>query len=542
MNARDILAAVAAAAALSLTAGCTLGPEPERPLTAADVGERYLHESQEAPAPQPDVAPWWRGFGDPATSELVEEALAGNTDLKVMAARVLEAEAALRRAGGARLPQLSYGISRSDQKISFVLPEIGRRNIDSTTYSYSFSASWQADLFGRLKRTQQSAWAGLLAEEAARETVVHTVVAGVVRARVLVATAERALEINRQITKSWESTLNTVERRYRAGLADAVELYLARENYSSARASEAVIAGSLEQARLALDVLVGRRPGSGEALPDTLPELPSLSPVPLGLPVHLLDRRPDLRQAELQLAAATFGVGAALANLYPDLSLTGSAGEQGDRVGDLDLENFVYNIVANLAGPLFTGGQRKAEVAAARARAEQAAAAYAGAVLNALREVEEALVLGESSGRNYEFTSARVGEARAADRLAKERYQRGVGSLLTVLETERRLRLAEQAMINATAEVWNARIDLFLAIGGDWGTEAASADAGADGDVRAELENPKSEIRNPKSESTHEATSATHIPGVGQAPPAIDKTELGTQNSKLKTQNSIEVS
>ncbi len=451
--------------------GCTLGPEPERPVTAADGVENFTHAAEEVVSSQPKVSPWWQTFGDTTTTELVEIALANNVDLRAAAARVLEAEASLRRAGGARMPQIGYGVDGSRQQISFVLPNIGRQQIESTTYSYDLNVSWQADLFGRLKRTRQSTWASLLAQEASREAVVHSVVAGVVRARVLVATAAWALEINRQITASWESTLRTVERRYRAGLADAVELHLARENYSSARASEAVIAGALEQSRLALDVLVGRRPGSGEMLPDTLPQLPSLEPVPLGLPAELLDRRPDLRQAEMQLAAATYGVGAAVANLYPDLSLTGSVGASSDKLNDLTItDGLVYNAIANLIGPLFTGGQRRADVDGARARAEQAAAVYAGVVLTALREVEEALVLGEASRQNYEFSNRRVEEARAADRLAKERYQRGVGSLLTVLETERRLRLAEQAFITATSDVWNARIDLFLALGGDWGT------------------------------------------------------------------------
>jgi len=453
------------------SAACTLGPEPERPATAADVGESYFHASEEPGPVLPEVSPWWRTFGDETTVELVELALENNTDLWAAAARVLEAEAGLKKAGGARLPQVGYGVGASKQRNSFVLPEIGRRTIDSTTYSYDFNISWQADLFGRLKRTQQSQWALLLAEEANQEAVVHAVVASVVRARVLVATAAWALDINQEITRSWEATTRTVDRRYRAGVAGAVELHLARENLASARASEAVIEGSLEQARLALDVLVGRRPGSAEMLPDSMPQLPSLDPVPLGLPAALLDRRPDLRQAEMQLEAATFGVGAAVANLYPDLSLTGSVGENGDRINDLDISNFVYNIVANLTGPLFTGGQRRADVAAARARAEQAAAVYAGAVLDALREVEEALVLSDTSFESFELTTERVAEARAADRLAKERYQRGVEGLLTVLETERRLRLAEQAIITNTSDVWNIRIDLFLALGGDWGTD-----------------------------------------------------------------------
>jgi outer membrane protein TolC len=213
--------------------------------------------------------------------------------------------------------------------------------------------------------------------------------------------------------------------------------------------------------------------------------------VPLGLPAELLDRRPDLRQAEMQLASATYGVGAAIANLYPDLSLTGSVGASADRLNDLTIsDGLVYNAVANLIGPLFTGGQRRADVDAAGARAEQATAVYAGAVLNALREVEDALVLSEASQLNWEFSDQRASEARAADRLAKQRYQRGVATLLTVLETERRLRLAEQAIITATADVWNARIDLFLALGGDWGTDLPDVAAvSAETQVRSEIPN-----------------------------------------------------
>jgi outer membrane protein TolC len=214
----------------------------------------------------------------------------------------------------------------------------------------------------------------------------------------------------------------------------------------------------------------------------------------------------------MQLEAATYGVGAAIANLYPDLSLTGSVGENGDRINDIDISDFVYNIVANLTGPLFTGGQRRADVAAARARAEQAAAVYAGAVLGALREVEEALVLSDTSLESYELTTERVAEARAADRLAKERYQRGVEGLLTVLETERRLRLAEQAIITNTSNVWNTRIDLFLALGGDWGTD------------------PPEQPETP--------TESENLPeGDDRAAHADSE----TQNSKLKIQNSQEV-
>ncbi|MEE4270508.1 MAG: efflux transporter outer membrane subunit [Thermoanaerobaculales bacterium] len=509
---RSALTSFAVTALVIGATACTLGPEPERPVTAADVGEGYVHALEDAVLELPEVSPWWRSFGDETTVELVELALANNTDLRAAAARVLEAEAGLQRAGGARLPQIGYGVSASEQKNSFVLPEVGRRNIESTTYSYDVNIAWQADLFGRLRRTQQSQWALLLAEEAAQEAVLHAVVASVVRARVALATAAWALEINRDITASWEATTRTVERRYRAGIAGAVELHLARENLAASRASEAVIAAQLEQARLALDVVVGRRPGSAEMPPETLPQLPSLEPVPVGLPLALLDRRPDLRQAEMQLAAATYGVGAALANLYPDLSITGSVGENGDRVNELDLSNFVYNIIGNLTGPLFTGGQRRADVDAARARAEQAAAAYAGAVLNALREVEDALVMGDATVTSFELTSERVDEARAADRIAKERYQRGVEGLLTVLETERRLRLAEQAIITSTSNVWNARIDLHLALGGDWGTDIRGlSDEDAPSESNREAERAAASIGPSIQDTEHETQNPTGV-------------------------------
>jgi len=449
--------------------GCTLGPDPERPQTVADEAASYVHGEETTAEPWSPDSPWWQRFGDTATTDLVELALSNNTDLRGAAARVLEAQAALRQAGGTRYPQVSYGASGSRAKSSFVLPEIGRRSVYSTTFQDDLSVSWQIDLFGKLKRTRQSVWASTLAEEASRDAVMHSVVAQVVRARVQVASVDRASGIARDIRTSWESTLATVERRYRNGLVQAVDLHLARENLASARSAEVGLAAQAELARLALDVLVGRRPGSGPELPDTLPDLPNLDPVPMGLPIELLDRRPDLRQQEMQLAASTFGIGAALADLYPSLTLTASAGMTSDTLSDLaSSDGLVYNAVVGLVGPLFTGGQRRGAVDAARARAEQSAAAYAGAILGALREVEDALVLTASISDQLGYTETRVAEARAANRISQERYQRGVESLLTVLETERRLRSAEEALITSKIELWNSRINLFLALGGDW--------------------------------------------------------------------------
>ncbi|MCD4750842.1 MAG: TolC family protein [Thermoanaerobaculales bacterium] len=448
--------------------GCTLGPDAERPLTAADTAATFVN-AQDAETPDSELAPWWTRFGDQTTTDLVELALENNTDLQVAAARLLEAEAAWGQSRSTLWPKVDYSISGSRTKSSFVLPEMGRRTIYSTTYSDGINVSYQIDLFGKLKRSRQAAWANLLAEQAARETIEHSVIAGVVRARVQVATAERAHEIAREIQTSWEQTLATVERRYRSGLVGAVDLHLARENLAATRAAETQLDAAVKMARHGLDVLVGRTPGTGPLLPDTLPELPDLSPVPAGLPAALLDRRPDLLRSEMQLSAAIYGIGAALADLYPSLSLTGSAGSSSDSLGDLlDIDSVVYNTVANLIGPIFSGGARKTEVEAARARANAAGATYAGVVLNALREVEDALVADEANRRRLEHTRYRLTEATSADTLSRERYSRGVEAFLKVLETERRLRSAEEALITTRADTWNTRIDLFLALGGDW--------------------------------------------------------------------------
>jgi multidrug efflux system outer membrane protein len=477
MTAQKPLLLTCLALVLALGTGCTLGPDPERPITAADEAERFANVGEASAVDPGSVTPWWREFGDPATVELVEMALENNNDLKVAAARVLESEALLASARSGLWPSVTYNAGANRTKTSFVLPSIGRQEIFSTTFSTSLDVGYQLDLFGKLKRTRQQAWASLLAEQAAHDTVLHAVVAGVVRSRVALANAQRSLAITQEIRSSWERTLATTERRYRSGLAGSVELYLARENLSAVRAAEAQLQGSIATASHALDVLLGRRPGSAEPVADTLDDLPSLDPVPTGLPVALLDRRPDLQQAEARLAAATYGVGIALADLYPNITLGGSIGTSSDTLSDLlDVDSVVYSAIANIAGPIFEGGRRRAGVDASRARVEQAAATYSGAVLGALREVEDALALDRANQERLDHATRRLDEARSADRVARDRYHRGVGTLLTVLETERRVRSAEEALIATKSDLWNTRIDLHLALGGDWSDQEYALD------------------------------------------------------------------
>jgi multidrug efflux system outer membrane protein len=421
---------------------------------------------------------WWETFADPVTSELVEQALAGNTDLRAAAARVIEAEAGLAAARGSRWPQANLSLSGSRSKVSFVMPSIGRVGIYSTTYSDDLSVSYQVDLFGRLARSRQAAWSDLLAVAASRQALQHSVIAGVVRARVQVARLQQQLSLAESTAESWRTTFSIVEDRYSLGLVDAEEMHLSRQSLAAAEAAIPGLEQALAAARHGLDVLLGRRPGSGLDLPRTLPPTPELTPVPVGLPADLLDRRPDLVQTRMQLSSATARIGIAMANLYPSLTLTGSTGTRSDSLSDLaSTDGLVYSAIASLVAPIFSGGQLRAEVRGAEARAEQAAAAYAAAVLQALREVEDALVAEEALAKQLVARRVQLESSTAAEELARARYHSGTGSMLQLLVADRARTTAEAALIAARADQWEARVALILALGGDWSCQLDEVDS-----------------------------------------------------------------
>ena len=459
-----LLSAVAA-----VIIGCTVGPEYARPLTAADTDQGFVN----APAGWADAndimeaETWWRHFGDPVVEKLVLTALENNTDLKSAAARVVEYRAIVTQARGVRLPDVSYSANRTRSKMSLNLP--ARVSFFSKTYSQELSVSYIADFFGKLKRSEQAAWADLLSTEQSRQALVHTIIAQVVGARIQIASLQRLLEIARANTQSWRSTLEIVERRYNAGLVGPLDVHLARENLAASQAAEPVLQRSVTLAMHGLDVLLGQRAATSEILPDTLPDNPNLKPVPPIMLAALLDRRPDIRAAEAQLVGATERIGVSIAEMFPDMTFSAAAGYNSGNFRLMSAtENEVYSGIIALAAPVFKGGQLKARADASKARAEQAAANYAGVVLRALREVEDALVSEQMLGERLGKLQQRREQAYKAEELARQRYSRGVEKLLIVLETQRRRRIAENEVVAVENELWQNRVNLFLALGGDW--------------------------------------------------------------------------
>jgi NodT family efflux transporter outer membrane factor (OMF) lipoprotein len=460
--------------ACAVPMGCMVGPKYSRPETAADTPDGYFQAGthNEDVNDFADVDRWWERFGDPTTALLVHEALENNYDLKAAAARVLQARAVLAETRGRQLPDVSFNLSRDRSKRSFNLgggPFGGRFSVMSTTWSQNISVFYILDLFGKLKHSERAAWADMLAAEATEQALVNSIIATVINARINIATIQRRLAIARANTESRQKTLEIVERRYGQGLVGPVDIRLARENLAASKAIEPAIELSLITARHALDVLLARRAGSSEDLPETLRDLPDLEPVPIGVPPSLLTRRPDVRAAELALRSANERIGASVAQLYPDLTLTASYGASADRWRDIwEHYSEAYALLMGLTQPIFKGGQIRAQIDAAEARYAELAANYASTVLTAMREVEDALVSEQMLQTQLEHTQIQLREARAAEGLSRQRYQQGITGLLMVLETERRRRMAEEALTVLKGQIWTTRVNIFLALGGDW--------------------------------------------------------------------------
>ena len=453
---------------------CSVAPKYEQPATEHYTGDSFVQAVSEDPLPTIESVSWWTQFDDPVINTLVQQALANNLDIRVAAANVLETEALVRVATGRRWPEVGANVSGER---SFTGASTGSSfspgadRLYTTTYSVGANLSWQTDLFGRLRSAQKASIADWQASKTDRDAIIHTVIANVIRQRVQLAIAMQRLYVAQDILQSREHTLEIVNRRYSRGVnrTSAVDVRLARENVYSAEANIAALEQNVSLAQHALDILLGKKPGALFIVQNDLNNLPDLDDAIAGVPAQLLDRRPDLRAAEYRVIANNERIGVALADLYPDLTINTGGGWRGDDISDLfSSESLFGRLLGELTQTLFAGGRLRAEVDAAKARLEAQANSYANSVLRAMREVEDALIQNHKLNERLAKVNQQVTEARLAENLSRDRYARGVEQLLTVLETERRRQDAEDSLLRVEQDYWNARVDLHLALGGNW--------------------------------------------------------------------------
>lgn len=480
--------ALPAAFAALLTAGCGSAPPVELPDLRVETPEQWtgapgVGEGVELSAPDSAAASWWRAFGDPRLDELVAEALAGNPDLAVAAARVDAAAAQARIAGADVTPQLNAGATASRSQnvlIGIPIPTAGDGPIKTrpTSFGVSLDVSWEADLWGRARSGKSAAAADLAAAFADYEGARLSLAGQTLKAHFATVEAAQQLALAERTAMSTEKTLRLIRARYEKGLRPSLDVRLARTDRATAAAALAQRREIYDRARRGLEILLGRYPAGAIEPGRGLPPPPAA--VPAGLPADLLRRRPDLVAAERRFAASGRRVAQAKASLLPRLRLTASGGRTSQELADLlDGDFTVWSLVANLLQPVFQGGRLRGQVDLTEALADQAVAAYAGQALRAFAEVETGLRADVTLAEQERALALAADEALAAFRLAESRYANGIADAITLLSAQRAAAQAESRLLEVRRRRLDARVDLHLALGGGFALPAPAPGAGS---------------------------------------------------------------
>ena len=459
------LATLALATAL---AGCAVGPTYRSPLPAAPAQGAFQSAAAAAFAPEPPPGDWWRLYRDPVLDGLVAEALAANTDLRVAAANLRQARASVAEARAGLLPTTTTSAGVQRGRVPAQGPGVPAQTGNS--FDVGLDVSYEVDLFGKLRRTIEAARAEAGSVKAAYDLAQINVAAETARAYGDACSANQQLAVARRSLELEQRSYDLTVRLLNAGRDNALDTARVGALLEQTRASLPSLEASRSSALFRLAVLTGRPPSefAPEAAACAAP--PTLTmPIPVGDGAALLRRRPDVREAERTLAAATARVGVATADLYPSVTLGGSVGSTAASLGGLGSQPaFRWSM-----GPLIQWNfpnlfAAKARLGEARAAAESALASFDGTWLVALRDTETALIrYAKDLDRVSDLTRARDQSAKA-QLAAEQRFRAGYVSSLDLLDAERTLAAAETAEAQAQAQVADDQITLFLSLGGGW--------------------------------------------------------------------------
>ncbi|GAB6049083.1 efflux transporter outer membrane subunit [Methyloparacoccus murrellii] len=460
-------------AALGL-AGCMVGPDyrlPEVGTPGKYAGARDHHN-----IPPPDA--WWTVFKDPVLDRLIREAAAFNLDIRQTGQRILAARAERQRTIATGLPSLQGRANASQRRNDFITGGGGLSNPAAGGYfgnnlidiiQAGFDVQWEIDPAGGLFRRIESAQAMIEAEQDYRRAVLVSLLGEVARLYIDLRANQQQMAITRANLATQEDTLQLTMARAGAGLDSQQEVAQQQAQLETTRSQLPAYEIAARQDAHALAVLLGKSP-------DTLLYLLEMqTPVPAAptdviadLPSELLRRRPDILQAERQLAAATADVGTATAQLYPKLNLTGFLGLQNTRLSDFTPVGKSWAMAGGISTPIFNWGRIQAEIDKASAQQQQALLAYQQSILTAFREVEDALVAYQREQDRRRALSASVTANALAVTLSEERYLRGLTAFLNVLEAQRALYLAQSSLVASNARIATSLVALYKALGGGW--------------------------------------------------------------------------
>jgi NodT family efflux transporter outer membrane factor (OMF) lipoprotein len=477
-----------------LLAGCAAGPDFKAPTAVTSA-----HWTTDRPGSRPgdqarpsttveqasDLARWWSGFGDATLSSLIEHALDANLDLRLAVLRIEESRSQRAVTAASLWPSLSANASWSRTRLSETTPtgalftNIGRAPIPGAAgisipnpynqYQLGAEASWELDLFGRVRRSVEAADATLAASIEDRRATRVALLGDVARGYLELRGAQRSAATARESIAVTNELLELSRQRRAAGLASEVDVVQAAAELSATQAQLPVYDLAITQDINQLCRLLAREPGAlrGELEPSAdPPALPAT--VPIGLPAELARRRPDIRKAEADLHAATAQIGVAVAGLYPRITLTGAGGLQSQSASSLtEWASRFFSLGPTLELPVFDRG-RWQTVSLQRVREREAAVSYAGTVLNALQEVDNARAAYDADQDRNAWLQSTVAQNRDALELVRQRYRSGVASFIEVLDAERTLRQNELSQVQSETAVGEDLVALYRALGGGW--------------------------------------------------------------------------
>jgi multidrug efflux system outer membrane protein len=454
-----------AAAVVPLFSGCTLGPDYFRPLFDSPAKYRVDFPA----AAEVANAKWWEQFGDPVLNQLIEDALRGNLEIRAAAARVDRFLGLLTTTRAQFFPQIGYSFDASSNRASRVgQPPLGP-NADNTynLYQGALGASWQLDLFGRVRRQSEAAQAQVYATEQGRRGVILSLVSTAAVSYINLRALDRQLEIARATAGNYGDTQKLFQLRLQGGVISDVEMGQVESQYQQALAAIPSLEQSVAAQENLISVLLGRVPGPiprGKTIDELVPPA-----IPAGLPSELLERRPDILQAEQNLVSANAGIGAAKALYFPQISLTGAVGSVSTAFSSfLSGPAGVASLALGVAGPVFTFGAIKGQVMSAEAGREEALFFYQQTILNALRETNDALVGTQKKREELEALTRRVAALRNYARLSRLRFDNGAASYVEVLVAENDLFGAELNAVSTQAERHTQIVNVYKAMGGGW--------------------------------------------------------------------------
>lgn len=467
-----VLSLIAAAA---LGASCTLGPNYVRPSIEAPAAYRDVAPASTVPATLDSLADlqWFDLFKDDTLTALVNTALKQNFDLRVAAERVIQAREQFGIVRSNQFPTVDAYAGATDTRRS----EIGSTILPPGTpptvgaSRAGFNTSWELDIWGRLRRLSESARAQYLATEEAQRGIVTTLVADVTQTYLALRALDLQLEISQRTRQIAEDNLRLTNLRRDRGVATTLDVRQAEQLLFTATGQIASVERAVAQTENALSLLLGQVPG-GIARGQSIEAFRAPPEVPAGLPSSLLERRPDIRQAEQQLISANAQIGAARANFFPRITLTGMLGVESRSLTDiLTSRAGTWSIAGAAAQPIFNAGRNKATLHQAESVQRELVVNYQQSIYSALREVSDALAGYRKTTEQRGQQERLVGALRDATRLSTQRYQGGLDSYLQVLDSERNLFRSELDLAGLRSQELGSIVELYRALGGGWSAQ-----------------------------------------------------------------------